>query len=506
MSATANPSSSGAPSRVTLSLGHLPSKKNIKAPWPRTPTRVDPNNPPWPAYRGYHEYSFAHETMQSRLPTILGKAIDDVSRTLNEQSDEEKIIDLVNCIERMEKLMVDLSGNAKLRPILDDGEADVALWNKEIAKYFQGKLHRKDFMNAPWLFAEAYKYRRLRECFSVSKFWSDYDVFYRQKCDTFSRSSQAVFELSTRFAEPFTLAEKLSADEKLEAERLMFLELTQVCLWGNSTDLSLLINMTEEQIKALQSTGGDHLAATEKNILGNHLNKLWDTVKELREKTGGRIDFVLDNAGFELYCDCVYADFLIQSGLAKEVRFHGKRYPWFVSDVTKKDWNWLLNTMVYGHLFPNASDQELESVRRLGTRWKQYEKEGKWVYEQHPFWCTGYTYWDLHSEAPDLFLHLSRSDLVFFKGDLNHRKLTYDCAAPASTPFDVAIGPMANSAGAPKVASLRTIKSDVVVGLGDEGDEIAEKLDKTEPGWKISGKYAVVLLSEGRPGEKVRFA
>lgn len=29
-------------------------------------------------------------------------------------------------------------------------------------------------MNAPWLFAEAYKYRRLRECFSLSKFWVDY--------------------------------------------------------------------------------------------------------------------------------------------------------------------------------------------------------------------------------------------------------------------------------------------------------------------------------------------
>ena len=111
------------------------------------------------------------------------------------------------------------------------------------------------------------------------------------------------------------------------------------------------------------------------------------------------------------------------------------------------------------------------------------------MYEQHPFWCTGYTFWDLHSEAPDLFLHLSRSDLVFFKGDLNHRKLTYDCAAPASTPFDVAIGPMASSAGAPKVASLRTIKSDVVVGLGEDGDEVAEQLDEAEPGWKISGKY-----------------
>lgn len=85
-----------------------------------------------------------------------------------------------------------------------------------------------------------------------------------------------------------------------------FLIFSLVCLWGNSTDLSLLINMTEDQIKSLQSTGGDHLAATEKNILGNDLNRLWEHAKYLRERTGGRIDFILDNAGFELYCDCVY--------------------------------------------------------------------------------------------------------------------------------------------------------------------------------------------------------
>ena len=34
----------------------------------------------------------------------------------------------------------------------------------------------------------------------------------------------------------------------------------------------------------------------------------------------------------------------------------------------------------------------METLHRMGLRWKQYEKEGKWVYEQHPFWCTGYTY------------------------------------------------------------------------------------------------------------------
>jgi len=128
----------------------------------------------------------------------------------------------------------------------------------------------------------------------------------------------------------------------------MFHELTQVCLWGNSTDLSLLINvsspfsillrassltpfsivqMSEEDIKRLQSTGGEHLAATEQNILGNDLGKVWEYVASDKfggKTKGGRMDFVLDNAGFELYCDCVYADFLIQSGLCSQIRFHGK--------------------------------------------------------------------------------------------------------------------------------------------------------------------------------------
>ena len=354
-------------------------------------------------------------------------------------------------------------------------------------------------MNAPWLFAEAYKYRRLREAFSLSKYWVDYDVFFRQKCDTFSRSNQAVFELSTRFSEPQPVDKSLSEEARKEKDKLLFLELTQVCLWGNSTDLSLLIDMTEEDIKKLQSTGGDHLAATEKNILGNDLHKLADYVTSVKN---GRIDFVLDNAGFELYCDFVYADWLIQSGIAKEVIFHGKKIPWFVSDVTKQDWNWLLNTCVYGHLFPDASEEEIESLRILGRRWKQYEKEGKWKYEAHPFWCTGYTFWDLHSEAPDLFQHLSESNLVIFKGDLNHRKLTYDCHAPMDTQFNIAIGPLASQPGAPPVCSLRTIKSDVVVGIPSG---VGEKLDEEEPGWKISGKYAVVLLSDGRPGEQPQY-
>ena len=48
---------------------------------------------------------------------------------------------------------------------------------------------------------------------------------------------------------------------------------------------------------------------------------------------------------------------------------------------------------------------------------------------------------------------------------------------------------MASAPGAPKVCSMRTIKSDVVVGLGENGDAIAANLDAKEAGWKISGKY-----------------
>lgn len=50
---------------------------------------------------------------------------------------------------------------------------------------------------------------------------------------------------------------------------------------------------------------------------------------------------------------------------------------------------------------------------------------------------------------------------------------------------------MASASGAPKVCSLRTIKSDVVVGLSN--DEIGERLDEEEAGWKISGKYVRIF-------------
>lgn len=69
-----------------------------------------------------------------------------------------------------------------------------------------------------------------------------------------------------------------------------------------------------------------------------------------------------------------------------------------------------------GHLFPQASETDIASLRQLGLRWQSYVKKGTWIYEQAPFWITGWTYWDLKNECPDLWLHLCASDLVIFKG------------------------------------------------------------------------------------------
>lgn len=55
----------------------------------------------------------------------------------------------------------------------------------------------------------------------------DYDVFRRQKCDTFARSGDAVFELSLRFAEPFTSTPQVVDNQRLEREKLLFMELAQ---------------------------------------------------------------------------------------------------------------------------------------------------------------------------------------------------------------------------------------------------------------------------------------
>jgi hypothetical protein len=292
--------------------------------------------------------------------------------------------------------------------------------------------------------------------FALSKYWKGYDVFARQKMSTFKSSRPAVLELAARYKELALGAEKGGADgrtpEQIEqAERILFSEMCEICLWGNATDLSLLTSLTYEDIQKLQ--GSQARKAAEKNILVNDLDAAFDVLQKTRKekKTGERrVDIVLDNSGFELFVDLILAGYLLSAGLATTVVLHPKLIPWFVSDVTPPDFRDLIMALADPQCFYTApdesgrehsplSDKELSEVKFLFEQWSQFHAEGKLVIRPHAFWTSPGSYWRMPNMAKDLFEDLQESELVLFKGDLNYRKLASDvssCLPPISLSWE----------------------------------------------------------------------
>jgi uncharacterized protein with ATP-grasp and redox domains len=262
---------------------------------------------------------------------------------------------------------------------------------------------------------------------------------------TFRSSRFAVLELAaqyktivTEFETSHTLKSAKTQEEMEKAEEAVFIDMCEICLWGNATDLSLLTNLSHDDLQKLQ--GSQARKASEKNILVNDLSAAFAALsKAQREgKTERRVDFILDNAGFELFVDLILAGYLLSVGLATTVVLHPKVIPWFVSDVVPKDFADLLSALADPRSFyetPNESDKdapaklsekELGELNFLFERWAGFHAEGKLVIRPNTFWTEGGSFWRLPATAPDLYEDLKESELVVFKGDLNYRKLTAD--------------------------------------------------------------------------------
>jgi hypothetical protein len=84
------------------------------------------------------------------------------------------------------------------------------------------------------------------------------------------------------------------------------------------------------------------------------INNLDQIVEYLSSKSNVRVDIILDNSGFELFVDLIFADFLIQSGIADTVVFHAKAYPYFVSDVVLSITYSFRHCMTLVLLFPRS--------------------------------------------------------------------------------------------------------------------------------------------------------
>lgn len=232
-----------------------------------------------------------------------------------------------------------------------------------------------------------------------------------------------------------------------------------------------------QDMTSVEGDTTEEIAKLLTNVLSDHSQNVWDI---LNGATAARVDIVLDNAGFELFTDLCLAEVIIHFGLSKKVVFHCKQLPWFVSDASIADFKWLLDQLCC------HANQDLA---KFGKRWKQRVTEGTWELLDHSFWTLPHEYAKMSSIAPDLYKELSKSALIFFKGDLNYRKLAADRNWPYKTPFTDLLEGFSPSS----VCAMRTLKADLVGGLPPGKAGYAATCDKN---WLVSGQFGVLQVHQ----------
>jgi len=256
----------------------------------------------------------------------------------------------------------------------------------------------------------------------------------------------------------------------------------KISLWGNRNDLSFSAGMTIEEEKNCNGGCLDNLEHLKSNIIVNHAEDVWNYIHQLPWNEENRLlTIVLDNGALELVSDLCLATFCITHNIFNRVRFYVKRIPWFVSDVTAKDFWWTLEQF-------NSSDSN-PALQQLSAKWLHFLDTRQWEVVEEEFWTLPLPYHVMEKEDKALYNNLSHSQLIIFKGDLNYRKLGADLRWPTTTTFKEFLqgfhpGPL---------VSLRTIKAEIVCGLAYSQEKA---LSKKAEDWMYSGDYAVIQFAK----------
>jgi Damage-control phosphatase ARMT1-like domain len=308
------------------------------------------------------------------------------------------------------------------------------------------------WFDVPFLWAESYFYRRLLD--AVGYFapgpWQGIDPF-----------------------RPFKLADLRSAeaDEELAALDELALKpvdeqaaaLVRGALWGNRADLGFRIPT---------SHGGSPADAARSPLVADDSDALWSLLPAGSPST---VCVVADNAGRELLPDLLLVDHLLRYGHARRAVLHVKPYPYYVSDATTADVVDCLRRLA------GARGAAGEAGDRL---WAAMADGGLTV-RAHDFSCAPLPYADM---PDDLRQEFAGAGVTVMKGDLNYRRLVGDRLWPPTTSF------AERTAYFPgPVAALRTLKSDVVVGL-DARTEAALNAAHGERRWRSSGTLALIQV------------
>ncbi|MFD4620779.1 damage-control phosphatase ARMT1 family protein [Streptomyces sp. NPDC058475] len=303
----------------------------------------------------------------------------------------------------------------------------------------------RSWFDVPFLWSESYFYRQLLE--SVGYFapgpWKGIDPFRPFK----------LAELDTAEAD-----EELAALDELARQPVEDQEraLLHGSLWGNRADLGFRLAAAEGE------------TAVDSQLVANDSELLHSLF------AGGTLCLVADNAGRELIPDLLLIDHLILHQRVERAVLHVKPYPYYVSDATTADVIDALRRLTA------AKGAAAESGHRL---WSAMA-DGRLSLRAHPFSCAPLPYADMPDDLREEF---AAADVTVMKGDLNYRRLIGDRLRPATTPFAT---PTAYFPG--PVAALRTLKSDVIVGLAPDIE--AALVAAEQQRWRTSGTHALIQV------------
>ncbi|CAD7013066.1 protein-glutamate O-methyltransferase [Ceratitis capitata] len=420
---------------------------------------LDKNTPPRSLMCGRYKQSFAYYTLRSRLPITLTSIIDSITKDKDDllsEYGEGSREEIKNIIGSISKLKYELQTDKTIETFFGN-EPDKEIWNKFIKSLGPGE---NSFFKTCWLYAECYMYRRLSSFFENSQTLMSFDYFAKQKQNALISSIKCVEDI-------------LRVLQKIDITFESFQLMLKLNLWGNRCDLSI----TSGKEVILGDNPFDLVHGFDKRIIVDDTVAVNDYLKSINKYKPRVVEFVCDNAGYELFTDFVLADYLIKSKLAEKVRFNLKAIPWFVSDATIKDVDWTLQYL-RNHSSP--------VLREYGERWQRF-LEGK-IFEVEPleyFWTSPYEYYKMREINPDLYKRLSEAQLVVFKGDLNYRKLIGDFSWNFTEPFKTCLRGFLPTS----IISLRTVKADLISGLL-EGQ--AEILFETDKNWMTTGEYGTI--------------
>ncbi|PMB17845.1 damage-control phosphatase ARMT1 family protein [Fischerella thermalis] len=341
-----------------------------------------------------------------------------------------------------------------LLPFEDDAGLDVGDWKKYLEPYKEQR-----WIDIPWFFAETYFYRLILNITNYFQFgeWQGVDPFHLQKSQGLKTSLDAINTLCYQVTQWLQESEKSGKTNQGVLTTLLYF-----ALWGNRVDLSLWSAFESDRSNFDIENQKAHILVDDAGLV----------TELLVTSACQRVDFVVDNAGFELICDLCLVDFLLGSGVIDQIKLHLKPHPTFVSDAMIKD--------VYDTVeFLAASNHQ--QVTNVAQRLQAYIASGKLILGDDYFWTSPLAFWEI---PKSLKQELATADLLIVKGDANYRRLLGD----RHWDFTTNIADIVCYLPVPIVA-LRTLKSEVAAGLQPE---VIEKVSKSDSDWLTNGQWGVV--------------